>query len=1709
MVGASRESKDRSASSPYATGGGGVTFERRVAVAYLKALLAGDTAPGLDGARVARVAFQQAPGEAVDDLVVSGSRDSDSSPSLTVAIGVRRRPKFVASDPATKKLLADYIQSQAVALQAGDDREYVLVVAGPQTAASEVAQLAGIARYSVEDVFYPLVEEPGRFTKGVRGRLVHFKALILGALGQLDMPSAEADVRLATWQLLSRLTVLQLRYETPDETDWDAMLDGLKGVAREQTLEGARALRDRLEGMAGVYAPQSATLDRASIQRQLHGLIAADVRRTGVGWVALKRLEETARARIGTAIGQTSDLAGMRLARQGLADSLRSHLYDDAVLLIHGASGAGKSALTLAAVDAEISHRLGDLEAVYLNLRQLPESGLSLDAELGTPLAELLTLITSPRRLLIIDGADYLVEATATSFPSLVQAAGKADIQLIIVATDDSIGAVKAALGPTVKISPFLVPGLEDADLDAVVASYPHLQQLLAAPRSRELLRRPVIADLLVRAQTSAAALTEVDAMAQVWTALVRRNEQKDHETPDSRDNTLRLLAEHALAFVDDDEVFRQIDFRAVDALRRDGLLAPPSQAPWQRIPEFLHEQLRLYAVSQVLLSRADPVAELLAASAPRWALPAARLAAQYLLAAGDSHENPFRGRFKRLQSAFDRLAAAGYGERWSDLPTEATLPLPVSEQILGPAWDLLVSDKGAGLRRMFRLIGQRHFVGALVDSSVAEPIVLGLLDHGWPQDVNDDATRLIREWLQALVAVGAGVGNPLRVRICERIADHVARADAEAAEAARAAAEARAARTPEQVAEEEARRSRFPRLSGPVGFERRREGKPRVYQPRELTNKTVIEQLGLLGPDLGEPGEGLLRRVAEYAPWELEPAVETPLAGHALASYSPKLLIELAEAYYIEDVHPEDDDFGWNGHEEGVRDHDRSVANAPFSAPHYGPFLAMFRSDFQCGIAFLARLLNHASLCRVKGFRSWQDGADQVEANSITLSITGTPHRYVGDLNVWFWYRGGGVGPYPCMSALQALEVMTDELISAKAPLARLVELLLVDCDNLAMPAFVVGMLVRHIEAASPLLDTYLTEPEIWRMEFSRTVQEHTGMLAKRDTATGANRRKWTFREAGMALAIAADPRRAEELDAVANALEQRARTQLGLTPLEEPDMGRALQLASVAGWASSLRRSSLRMTRTDEGAYIEGIVPDDVAAILEAGREQSQLTSEAYRLSNRYDYSRQSLAGPPLIDSGELRADVDVARRILAAEDFEYDVGLQACAAIACTVIERRYLAEIDSEFEDLKWAAELLLDIAAFHASQPESEAFDFSYFAHSPDVPASRAVALLLLPDAAELMRGLNHAGDDPYEPVVNANRWAATHASLDDRMAWSRSLDRVWGAEPINLPAVGDSHEFVLYLIEHSIRGCMVGDWDVEGQLRRSEALTGPLVEALGMAEPDRIVAERLLPGIRALQHAPGTGGPDDRVSALLQTLLASYVRVRQHDEHGPQHGATDMLTVARALLVLHGSQTDAMFRFVEMVVDRTDLLDELMDGISAVAEESPALGRTAASVWPSLMEHAMNLMDIGHVPVGDGFLAARGIASLIPNPAYGNNYLVREMQGATILWINFDAVTPLVPRWLTFAGGRSECVDQLIAFLRLADIDRQVELGLPWVEKLLEADPASVARRSYLLPGWLKEVRLAAWLTVSKPIWQRVVDMLLVAGDDRVAGLAD
>ena len=316
--------------------------------------------------------------------------------------------------------------------------------------------------------------------------------------------------------------------------------------------------------------------------------------------------------------------------------------------------------------------------SMILNLRLLPRLPIELRAKLGVPLAELLFEMSAPRRVLVIDSAEYAVESGSELLRQLLESARKAEVSAWVLSTTDGLAAVRSTVEATFEsFSEHEVGVLDDAEIEEIGKGLPQLGVLLTDPRARELLRRPVVGDLLARAEPADQLLSESDVLGVIWEGIVRRSVGRAQAMPGARDQVMRRLAQQQLYDLKASEVFDELDPGALQGLRRDGLVRDPPDAPWAVLPEFSHEMVRTFALAQVLLVDGEPVDELLAAGSPRWALPAARTAAQAQLAAADSSTFPIGGRLRRVQTSFDRLVTAGHGERWSDLPIEAALALP------------------------------------------------------------------------------------------------------------------------------------------------------------------------------------------------------------------------------------------------------------------------------------------------------------------------------------------------------------------------------------------------------------------------------------------------------------------------------------------------------------------------------------------------------------------------------------------------------------------------------------------------------------------------------------------------------------------------------------------------------------------------------------------------------------------------------------------------------------------------------------------------------------------------------------------------------------------------------------------------------------------------------------------------------------------------
>lgn len=1531
------------------------------------------------------------------------------------------------------------------------------------------------------------------------------------------------------------------RLESPDETDWSAITNSLIPVARDTDQEGALRLRDQLLNLASEYASRAARVDLSILRRDTHALLELTTRRNKQGWRALDLLNREAIETVNDKIVSDDGSRCIYLDRNEAVEQLIAMLADTSAVVVVGGSGVGKSALVIRGLTTAAEEKPDEMQALCINLRHVPKLPVDLEDRFGVGLSILLNELSAPQRMLVIDGADAAAEDMKGVFRYLVDAAKKSDVKMVVATAIGGKEVVRDILkdnfGGDNHVKEHTVPPLTDQEIGLVVEPFTELERLSNNPKSHELLRRLVVVDLLVRSDIQGVPLSDADAMHEVWSRLVRRREMSDRGTSNARELVLLKLADLKLRDIGSNErldVINGLDPAALDGLRHDGLLRRSHDDPFMIGPEFAHDEIRRYAVARLLLSDRAPAEKIMEVDAPRWSLSAAQLACQALLTEPNKSSNPLQGRLGRLQSSFDSLVEAGYGARWSDVPGEALVTIGDPNPVLRDAWPDLRDNNAAGLKRLTRLVDQRlRGENGIVDIHAVEPFVELLLEDNKPWKSGEYVQELLRDWLHGHLNANTAKGHLLRIRLRERLVDTCTAADLRLVKEQKDRDAELAARTPEEVErdnkiKEEQRRRPF------WG-----EGNSHPEIPSEITSPIVLELFALLGPDLGSQGEEILQRVVRDAPWHLAPAVEELFTGHALAGYGKGLLAQLTQAYYLDD-----EKNGYELFDDGIRCHDsRSVRSPPLSAWYRGPFMPLFRNDFREGVKVLNRLLNHATRLRVaKLARLYQseqpnEGGD-VDSYQVELEITGECQLYLGDDHVWYWYRGSGVGPFPCFSALQALERVCDERIKLEIPIRRIVSILLDGCESLAMVGLIVGLLVRHAEKADRLLDPYLTEPCIWDFEFARVTGEYSGLAANSEGLEAPDRRTWSFHEVAMFMISKADQKRVGELQGLGEklVLNERRRLESKLKAISTNARKKfnkyvEHRLMLVRRWASHLDRSMYQAESTSGGLQISVIPPKDVTEALQENTRDLDRGKSVMDLRTRYLIKPRQVHTEHL-ETDELEADISIARELL-----ENPPSLSASrpwddpVMVAAAALEAHFLHGTNLSKKALFFAADTVIRVG-FGEAGTSSHKDEMAYFEAGADCSAARTISLLLLPEAAPLRAAVDKSrgwtdkqhsvasrmgrmlrgvvGKElelgALECTTEAGIKLAQTISYEVRLHLARGMDHIW-----HTPCVekGHCHHGIgWYLVKETMRDCILGDFDVKSHRRPVIKLKEPFVKSLSKYSGESIIISRLDAAIRALAPAAVANiRVSDRARLLLSALFDAQRRVLLlHGHYNADHRGSHTLVSARALLTLaeHGDK-GPLFEYIEAYANRPDLLNALLRALSAAAEETRSRAATARRIWPDVVRHILVLENTEHILFQDKIYGDRALASLLPNSAHESEYLYREIQDKPIVWWDPILLGSEVKEWLIHAAGRADCVDQLIGFIRVLTAEEQVRTGLPWVTKLVLGHTDRIARASWDLSDWLTEMRSVAVDVDLSDIWQEVVDALVVAGVTQLA----
>lgn len=1642
-------------SSPYSTGGGGVRLEHSYAACLIAGFLAGESLSELgDALSVDSIRLQASDVSEVDDILING-RDAHGEIHRS-SIAVRRNPALVTSDSASVPLFRDFlaiVTNNWPEVSAGRWR-LVLAVNTNANAVAELADLAELAATlpSGADLANRLTQA-GRTNAGVRDRYGHIKGLVEQATEGL--PSArDVGVEELTWRVLAHLSTRTLRLERTDRTDRTTAVNALQRALRNGTSAAADSLFSRIEELAGRWGPQGAVLTQAVIRRSLGDYPLSRSARFANAWSVIDRLGERVRDSIRPELrADTQALELERAAeRSRLMESVRSVGESAGALVVVGDPDVGKSALSLRVVEALQAEGAA---VASLSLRDLPHRIAELEGQLGGSAIDDVMAAgeVGPIRVLLVDGAESVLEGKGQIFRTVARAALEAGFGVVAVTRTDGSRPVRDELASSCELAGSAAPPAEhvvgpltEDEREALTTTFTSLARLRDEPRTGWLLGRPGLVDVLLRTGEvvePADLLCEADVFRAVWRSLIRCNEVHPAGTasPDDREQAALDVARRTL-----DLVAQPPHGTAAAELRSDGVLRVPNDPALSPGDEFATDLFRDFALCRLFI--VDGWHPLSLAGAPRWSIRAARLGCQAALATTD-----LTAAWAVLMTKFSEIAEE-LGQRWVEVPYEAILTLGDAEAAIRELWSVLSAEDSVGLKTLLRLAQSRYVHGTIGDPFSLAPVVKVAFCDGLPVDraaflghrrLREVVQDLVLAWLRGMAT------SPQEDQLRQKVRDVILDSD------------------------------------------------PPLY------DDFAVEALALLGPDLDARAEKWLRKVAAERPGQLNDAVESFSVAVSLSAANPGLLLDLAEAYYIEKPDPSNRWGGGHLLDDGIRDFKHGLGlgwGSPAAAWYYGPFFRLLNTIPSEAIAFINRMLNHAARFRVEeGARYGDEAGEPGNLAGVELDLPAVgPRLLVGDSHVWAWYRGTSVGPYACMSALLALERFIDHLLeNLKIPARSIVELLVRDCHNLAVPGLLVGFLTRHPEARGDLLDPFLVSPTIWHLETARVTGDYGFRVRDpdADTLAGADRRRHTFQETVGAMVVNArltgDEDRLDQLMAVGAKLIETARAELATIQDGSEDY-----LAVIESWAAMFQIENYRARDDGDQVFIDFERPEQIEQVLAPRNAQLQTTNLIYSLQNRYGQHNDSPEEWPVESLGE---DLATARRIDEGEDVPGGIlwpenGLVSVAAAAGWA-HAMGLATLDAA--DLIWAVEAVL----WAAENPQIDGMSYhgTMFAMGADRAAAASVPLLLLAP-------FDNFGLDQSR-MEQCLRSLATSLFDEVRAIYVRGCGPVWGA-PCDIDQDTGRclrHRPAWEAASAGLIDCRLGPWKRDTQRREPDPLPLPFHESLSAAADDLLLVNRLRMPLACLVDARHVPCLQNDVRDLWEPLWDAHRRglLVWWKEGYDHHSHITHEPIARRMIeiALDGDR-EPVRSHIEAFATNSNALHLLFDGFATVFSYDEKLRRAMVDFWPWALEVALDAVGGGTDLRSQRHWFDYMTAALLPTPNVRSwdSDIDGTLARCRETWLQPEALDGLADRWLRLSRWEPKAVDAVVQFAKGAPLQWQTTVALSWIETIIDGRYDRIANHLWFIEDWLTELRnLGVIVGDVKRRYHRIIDGLAAAGD--------
>ncbi|HEY8953595.1 MAG TPA: hypothetical protein VIP78_13685, partial [Candidatus Dormibacteraeota bacterium] len=669
----------------------------------------------------------------------------------------------------------------------------------------------------------------------------------------------------------------------------------------------------------------------------------------------------------------------------------------------------------------------------------------------------------------------------------------------------------------------------------------------------------------------------------------------------------------------------------------------------------------------------------------------------------------------------------------------------------------------------------------------------------------------------------------------------------------------------------------------------------------------------------------------------------------------------------------------------------------------------------------------------------------------------------------VYAWYRGLGVGPYPAMSALLALERHLDGRFAGGDALSDLANLVLEGASSLAFVGLWVGLLVRHLELVTDELDPFLGDPNIWHLEAVRVTREHGNFRAQREDKTERpEQRFWTFSQVAGYIALKADTARQTALAEVRQQLRDRPEAERAVLDL----------------WAGQLDPATYRINRVGDQLVVQHQPQPDVEAALEPSRRERDVAGLVHRCM--YTYSRYC-HGEAELDKVGVRSDLSAIQALTDA-DVQAHGGyiLHAAGAVASAALLAAHHGEIEMDPQELAGATETVLELAEMSPSLDQSHgAVSSEAFPMGFDRCIARAMPLLLLgaEQATAAEASLVRLAQSPFDEV---GRSLAT------------GLEVVWG-----MPCIDRGgrcvHQAALRVAEEMARCLVMGPWSDQG-FRPRQRLEGELPKALGDLPPRDLYMHSSAGPVMALDGCARSGActaslADELELTLMAKFADAWVDWASRDGYVDVSDAQGVHAVAAAR-ALDGDERS--LRILESTYRAHGaLMGSVLECLPAVAT-TPGRQVRLRALWPGLMESAVSGIESGDFKDRDG---QRDLLRVLL-PIQPGGVPVESWPAPADIHVQVERVIALGLASSDFTSALSE-------YLQQQALEAQISTGLQWMLSIITSRADRLARRTRA-PLWLESLRQqgAAQLkgeALSR--WFRIVDLLAAHGDQRCVSL--